>query len=74
LLEAIELEGRDSRGSLMEALKQAHLRLALFLGVISMQLTTSIWPIIYLSTELLRRVHIEHDAAELVSSVMLLLR
>lgn len=43
-------------------------------GVLTLQVTTSIWPMLYYSTEFLSRVNISYENAELISTTMLVIR
>lgn len=63
----------ETPASLSDFLRVPHLKKGLLLGILSLQLTTSIWPIIYLSTEFLVRANIDTMTAEGVSTIMLLL-
>ncbi|GMS81084.1 hypothetical protein PENTCL1PPCAC_3259 [Pristionchus entomophagus] len=61
----------DSPPGLSDIIRVPHLKKGLLLGILSLQLTTSIWPIIYLSTEFLVRANIDDMTAEGVSTLML---
>uniref|UniRef100_A0A7E4ZRN4 MFS domain-containing protein n=1 Tax=Panagrellus redivivus TaxID=6233 RepID=A0A7E4ZRN4_PANRE len=73
LLESMATESDETHGSIRTLLRVPHLRSGLLLGVLALQVTASIWPVIYYSTEFLRRANIEYDLAETVSSVMLVI-
>ncbi|GMS95448.1 hypothetical protein PENTCL1PPCAC_17623 [Pristionchus entomophagus] len=62
----------ESPPGFSDFLRVPHLKKGLLLGILSLQLTTSIWPIIYLSTEFLVRANIDAMTAEGVSTLMLL--
>ena len=64
-------EKHGSTGSFRVLLKISHLRKGLLLGLVSMQITTAIWPVIYYSTEFLRRANVDYELAETFSSAML---
>uniref|UniRef100_A0A1I8AK28 MFS domain-containing protein n=1 Tax=Steinernema glaseri TaxID=37863 RepID=A0A1I8AK28_9BILA len=73
ILRSLEKEKTDESGSLTDILHVPHLRRALILGVLALLVTTSIWPVVYFSTDMLRRTTISYDLAEYVSSFMLIL-
>ncbi|TKR88580.1 hypothetical protein L596_012799 [Steinernema carpocapsae] len=73
IIQSLEKEKTDESGSLTDIIHVPHLRRALILGVLALQVTTSIWPVVYFSTDMLRRANISHDLAEYVSSFMLIL-
>ncbi|KAK0413707.1 hypothetical protein QR680_006954 [Steinernema hermaphroditum] len=73
ILQSLEKEESDESGSLTDIIHVPYLRRALILGVLALLVTTSIWPIVYFSTDMLRRATISHDLAEYVSSFMLIL-
>ncbi|KAF8372219.1 hypothetical protein PRIPAC_78648 [Pristionchus pacificus] len=62
----------ESSVRVSDFIRVPHLKKGLLLGILSLQLTTSIWPIIYLSTEFLVRANIDAITAEGVSTIMLL--
>ncbi|GMR60854.1 hypothetical protein PMAYCL1PPCAC_31049, partial [Pristionchus mayeri] len=78
LSEAEEETSKDGKmdneapASVFDFLRVPHLKKGLLLGILSLQLTTSIWPIIYFSTEFLVRANIDAMTAEGVSTLMLL--
>lgn len=49
-----------------------YLRKGLILGVLSLQITCSIWPIIYYSTDFLIRCNVNEELAKLFSTIMLI--
>jgi len=57
----------------IDILRTAHLRRALLLGCVALQLTTGLWPTLYLSTDLLRRVNISDSLSEWASTIMITL-
>lgn len=71
VLTSYEKEAQEANGTIKEMLYKKHVRSGLLLGVIALQATTSIWPILYYSTEFLIRANIDEDTAELTSTVML---
>ncbi|KAK6021511.1 hypothetical protein OSTOST_12816, partial [Ostertagia ostertagi] len=71
VLLSYENEGIETNGSVKELLTTKHVRSGLILGVIALQATTSIWPVIYYSTDFLIRENINPETAELTSTVML---
>ncbi|KAE9552574.1 hypothetical protein FO519_004231 [Halicephalobus sp. NKZ332] len=72
-MEKIVEEKNEASGNYRTLWKVTHLRRGLLLGLISMQITTSIWPVIYFSTEFLRRANVEYELAETFSSIMLII-
>uniref|UniRef100_A0A1I7WTU3 MFS domain-containing protein n=1 Tax=Heterorhabditis bacteriophora TaxID=37862 RepID=A0A1I7WTU3_HETBA len=74
LLLAIEREKTKDDGSFYDLFHSPHLRKGLLLGVITLQVTTSIWPVLYFSTEFLNRANISYENAEVISTTMLFLR
>lgn len=66
-------EKHGSTASFRVLLKISHLRKGLLLGLVSMQITTAIWPVIYYSTEFLRRANVDYELAETFSSAMLII-
>lgn len=72
-LEKVSDESDESTGSFRALWKTHHLRKGLILGVLSMQITTAIWPVIYYSTEFLRRANVDYHLAETFSSIMLVI-
>ncbi|WKY15986.1 hypothetical protein Q1695_001008 [Nippostrongylus brasiliensis] len=71
VLTSYEKEADGNNGSLRELVSTKHVRFGLFLGVTALQATTSVWPIVYYSTDFLIRENIDPDAAELTSTIML---
>ncbi|VDO20353.1 unnamed protein product [Haemonchus placei] len=71
VLMAYEKETPKSNGSVKELLNTKHVRSGLILGIVALQATTSIWPVIYYSTDFLIRENIDAELAELTSTVML---
>uniref|UniRef100_A0AC35GD06 Major facilitator superfamily (MFS) profile domain-containing protein n=1 Tax=Panagrolaimus sp. PS1159 TaxID=55785 RepID=A0AC35GD06_9BILA len=71
-LDAISDEAEESSGTIKILLTTPHLRKGLFLGMCSLQITCSIWPIIYYSTDFLRKANIDFNLAEGFSSGMLI--
>ncbi|CAJ0565248.1 unnamed protein product, partial [Mesorhabditis spiculigera] len=61
----------EAAGSIMEILRTPHLGKGLLLGLCALQVAVSIWPIVFFSTDLLRRAGIDDDLSELVSTIML---
>ncbi|KAI1719976.1 carbon-nitrogen hydrolase domain-containing protein [Ditylenchus destructor] len=70
-----EAESKDSStlSILRDIFTTQHVRLGFLLGILSLQITTSIWPVIFFSTEFLRDANISDQLAEEVSSLMLVL-
>ncbi|KAI1704052.1 sugar transporter domain-containing protein [Ditylenchus destructor] len=66
-------EVREKNTSLSEIFLLPHIRLGLLLGIFALHVTTSIWPIVYYSTEFLRRANVATELSEYVSSLMLVL-
>ncbi|KAH7722328.1 Protein F48E3.2 [Aphelenchoides avenae] len=73
VLKAVGDERDDTAGSWRDLLLVPHLRAGLLLGIVALQLTTSIWTMVYYSTEFLRRANVDYDLAEYVSSGVLIL-
>ncbi|XGW35857.1 hypothetical protein V3C99_019219 [Haemonchus contortus] len=71
VLMAYEKETSKSSGSVKELLNTGHVRSGLILGIVALQATTSIWPVIYYSTDFLIRENIDAELAELTSTLML---
>uniref|UniRef100_A0AC34FWW2 Major facilitator superfamily (MFS) profile domain-containing protein n=1 Tax=Panagrolaimus sp. ES5 TaxID=591445 RepID=A0AC34FWW2_9BILA len=71
-LDAISDEAEESSGTIKTLLTTPHLRKGLLLGMFALQITCSIWPIIYYSTDFLRKANIDYDLAESFSSGMLI--
>ena len=71
-MEKILEEKNDAAGNFRTLWRISHLRKGLILGLVSMQITAAIWPVIYYSTEFLRRANIDYDLAETFSSAMLI--
>ncbi|GMT22469.1 hypothetical protein PFISCL1PPCAC_13766, partial [Pristionchus fissidentatus] len=65
-------EEAEKAAGITDFLRVQHLRKGLLLGFLALQLTSSIWPILYLSTEFLVRANIDALTAEGVSTVMLM--
>uniref|UniRef100_A0AC34Q5P3 Major facilitator superfamily (MFS) profile domain-containing protein n=2 Tax=Panagrolaimus sp. JU765 TaxID=591449 RepID=A0AC34Q5P3_9BILA len=72
-LDKVADESDDTAGTLKALFSTPHLKKGLILGLVSMQLTTAIWPIIYFSTEFLRRANIDYELSESFSSCMLII-
>lgn len=72
-IEDIKTEGSQTteKSSLGFMLKTPHLRKGFLLGVATMQLTTSIFPIVFYSTDFLTRAGTSYELAESVSTTML---
>ncbi|CAD5228444.1 unnamed protein product [Bursaphelenchus okinawaensis] len=73
VLSRIRAESSEASGSIVHVLKSPALRKGLVLGVLALQITTSIWPVVFLSTEFMVRTNITPELAEYVSSGMLIL-
>lgn len=72
-LDKVADESEETKGTFRFLCSTPHLKKGLILGLVSMQLTTAIWPIIYFSTEFLRRANIDYDLSESFSSCMLII-
>ncbi|CAD6189365.1 unnamed protein product [Caenorhabditis auriculariae] len=72
-IEEIKKESQnDEKGtSLLTIFQTPHLRKGFLLGVCTMQITTSVWPIVYYSTDFLTRAGSSYELAEFVSTAML---
>ncbi|CAJ0936016.1 unnamed protein product, partial [Mesorhabditis belari] len=66
-----ESNEREGNGSLKELLSTPHLRKGFLLGLCALQIAVSIWPIVFFSTEFLRRTGIDGELSELISTIML---
>ncbi|CAD5235776.1 unnamed protein product [Bursaphelenchus xylophilus] len=71
VLNKIREESLDCNSSLKVVLKTPSTRKGLFMGILALQITTSIWPVVFLSTEFMVRANISSELAEYVSSTML---
>uniref|UniRef100_A0A915ESD7 Major facilitator superfamily (MFS) profile domain-containing protein n=1 Tax=Ditylenchus dipsaci TaxID=166011 RepID=A0A915ESD7_9BILA len=65
--------GENKTSVIRQIFTTPHIRFGLLLGILALQITTSIWPIIFFSTEFLRRANVSNELAEDLSSFMLLL-
>lgn len=64
----------SNRHSFIDGMKLPHVRWGLFLGLLALQITTSIWTVVFYSTDFMRRSNISHFLAEYISSFMLIIR
>ena len=68
---SISDEKTDEVAKISDIFHAPHTLFGLFLGIVTLQLTSSLWPILYYSTEFLRKARISPQMAEGVSSSML---
>ncbi|CAB3399778.1 unnamed protein product [Caenorhabditis bovis] len=71
-LERIELRTRHNE-TIFDIISVQHYRRGFLLGFCTMQLTISVWPVLFYSTDFLLDVKFSYDVAEGVSSLMLFL-
>lgn len=77
ILHEIRMEAKSTSTktvALKHLYKEGYLRRGLILGIVGLQLTSPIWPMIYFSTEFLRRANFSYDLAEQLTSAGLFVR
>lgn len=74
LNEINEISETNTNNNWLNIFRVPHIRLGLILGIAALQITTSIWTVVFYSTNFLRYVNILSELAELVSSIMLFVR